>query len=164
MRINFRREWSFSNIWASKRELWTLRGNTFTCSNMKDNCAPTKYTVTEKTAETQLIYCDNHCRAEPRALQPSFKVTTTTTTKTTTIPWSSLKKKYLQTGPHFSTFWILQTGFLQSGSIPFIALVENLLVICNPSKIKSLLLSSQLSRISAVTMVFSTPQHSKSIP
>ena len=33
---------------------------------------------------------------------------------------SSLYKKNLQTGPHFSTNWILQIGFLQTGPIPLL--------------------------------------------
>ena len=64
LRTNFRREWQFSNIWAPKIEFRTSCGNTFTSSILKINCAPTKYTVTAITAETQLGYSDNNRRGE----------------------------------------------------------------------------------------------------
>ena len=35
---------------------------------------------------------------------------------------SSLEKKVLQTGPHFSTNWILRTSFLQTSSTPLLRL------------------------------------------
>ena len=78
LRTNFRRDWQFSNLWASTIEFWTSCGNTSTSSVLKTNCAPTKYTVTAKAAETQLGQPDNNCRGE--VLQPSCKVTNTTTT------------------------------------------------------------------------------------
>ena len=55
---------AFLNLWASKIEFWTSCGNTFTSSTLKINCAPTKYTVTAITAETQLGYSDNNRRGE----------------------------------------------------------------------------------------------------
>ena len=64
LRTNFRREWHFSNLWGSKIEFWFSCGNTFFSSILKINCAPTKYTVTVKTAETQLGYSDNNRRGE----------------------------------------------------------------------------------------------------
>ena len=64
LRTNFRREWHSSNLWGSKIEFWTSCGNTFTSSILKIKCAPTKYTVTVKTAETQLGYSDINRRGE----------------------------------------------------------------------------------------------------
>ena len=47
-----------------KNRILASCGNTFTSSILKINCAPTKYTVTAITAETQLGYSDNNCRGE----------------------------------------------------------------------------------------------------